>query len=88
MPTTYSQNFKEDNQRLLSTMSHRNTSSGDAALAPTAKNFDQQVDSKQSDKDHMSDSNLANSRSLAQLQSQNEVQDQKSQDNQKPSDGE
>jgi hypothetical protein len=79
MPTTSSQNFKENKQPLLSTMSHRSTAAGNAALAPSAKNLDQQVNSKQSDKDLIDYSNPASSLVQTHLQSQNDSEDNKKQ---------
>jgi hypothetical protein len=64
-------------------MFHRNTAAGNAALA-SAKNSDQQVDPKQSDKDLMNGFNLEISLSRTHPQSQNDGE--KSQNNGEQSD--
>jgi hypothetical protein len=86
MPTASSQNFKENHQPLLRTMSHHNTAAGNAALAPFGQDLDQQVDPKQSDKDLMDGFNLETPLSQTQSQSQNDGE--KSQDNKNQSDEE
>ena len=85
-PFNNTNNIQAKRQPFLSTMSHRNTAAGNAALASSAKNPDQQVDSKQPDKDLRDGFNLETSLSRTHPQSQNDGE--KSQDNEKQSDEE